>query len=277
MGRSRKAPQGAFLLTCVSINVIMELTNINKHMNKYKQWYTNITERAKNRHLDSYTESHHIVPRSLGGGDEADNLVNLTAREHFVCHWLLVKMTTGQDHHKMLNALRMMRAENPNQQRYTTKITARVYESIKQEYSLMQRERILGEKNPMWGKTHTLESREKIRQKNLGNKLTPEQHARLVANTTGKKKPPITDEHRAKLSAAQSGKNNPRYGVEVLEDTRKKIGDKLRGRKQTEEEKLARSLANMGKKREKLLCPYCDQLVAVNGYARWHGVNCSRR
>ena len=138
----------------------------------------------------------------------------------------------------------------------------------------MQRERILGEKNPMWGKTHTLESREKIRQKNLGNKLTPEQHARLVANTTGKKKPPITDEHRAKLSAAQSGKNNPRYGAEVSDDTRKKIGDKLRGRKQTEEEKLARSLANMGKKREKRLCPHCDQLVAVNGYARWHGENC---
>ena len=54
----------------------------------------------------------------------------------------------------------------------------------------------------------------------------------------------------------------------------KKIGDKLRGRIQTEEEKLARSLANMGKKREKRLCPHCDQLVAVNGYARWHGENC---
>ena len=274
MGRSRKAPQGAFLLTFVSINVIMELTNINKHMNKYTQWYANITDRAKNRQLASYTESHHIVPRSLGGSDDADNLVDLTAREHFICHWLLVKMTTGQEHHKMLNALRMMRAENPNQQRYTTKITARVYENIKQEYSLMQRERIIGEKNPMWGKTHTPEAREKIRQKNLGNKLTVEQHARLVANTTGKKKPPITDEHRAKLSAAQSGKNNPRYGAEVSEDTRKKIGDKLRGRKQTEEEKLVRSLANMGKKREKRLCPHCEQLVAVNGYARWHGSNC---
>ncbi len=252
----------------------MELTNINKHMNKYTQWYANITEQAKNRHLDSYTESHHIVPRSLGGSDEADNLVNLTAREHFVCHWLLVKMTTGQEHHKMLNALRMMRAEKSGQQRYATKITARVYESIKQEYAILQRERILGEKNPMWGKTHTLEAREKIRQKNLGNTLTPEQHARLVANTTGKKKPPITEEHRAKLSAAQSGKNNPRYGAEVSDNTRKKIGDKLRGRKQTEEEKLVRSLANMGKKREKKLCPHCDQLVAVNGYARWHGANC---
>jgi hypothetical protein len=277
MGSFRKAPQGAFLLTFVSINVIMELTNINKHMNKYKQWYANITDRAKNRVLESYTESHHIVPRSLGGSDEADNLVNLTAREHFVCHWLLVKMTTGQDRYKMLNALRMMRAEKSGQQRYSTKITGRVYESIKQEYSMLQRERIIGEKNPMWGKTHTSDAREKIRQKNLGNKLTPEQYARLVANTTGKKKPPITDEHRAKLSAAQSGKNNPRYGAEVSEDTRKKIGNKLRGRKQTEEEKLARSLANMGKKREKRLCPHCNQLVAVNGYARWHGDHCGSR
>ena len=129
----------------------------------------------------------------------------------------------------------------------------------------------------MWGKTHTSAAREKIRQKNLGNKLTPEQHARLVANTTGKKKPPITNEHRAKLSAAQSGKNNPRYGAEVSDDTRKKIGDKLRGRKQTEEEKLARSLANMGKKREKRLCPHCNQLVAVNGYARWHGDHCQHK
>ena len=154
MGRSREAPQGAFLLTFVPINVIMELTNINKYMNKYKQWYANITERAKNRHLDSYTESHHIIPRSLGGGDEPDNLVNLTAREHFICHWLLVKMTTGQEHYKMLNALRMMRAEKQGQQRYTTKITARVYESIKQEYAELQSKQFTGTGNGMFGKHH---------------------------------------------------------------------------------------------------------------------------
>ena len=92
-------------------------------MNKYKQWYSNITDRAKNRNLNSYTESHHIQPRSLGGTDESINLVALTAREHFICHWLLVKMTTGKDRHKMLNALRMMRAEKSGQERYNTKIT----------------------------------------------------------------------------------------------------------------------------------------------------------
>ena len=273
MGR-QKAPQGSFLLTFVPINVIMELTNINKHMNKYKQWYANITERAKNRHLDSYIESHHIVPRSLGGGDEADNLVDLTAREHFVCHWLLVKMTAGQEHHKMLNALRMMRAEKQGQQRYNTKITARVYENIKQEYAKLQSESLKGKGNGFYGKTHTPEAREKIRQKNLGNKLTPEQHARLVANTTGKKKPPITDEHRAKLSAAQSGKNNPRYGVEVSEKTRAKISEKAKGRKQSAETVQKKADAIRGLKREKLLCPNCNQQVAVNGYARWHGARC---
>lgn len=274
MGSYRKAPKGAFLLTFWQINVIMELTNINKNMNKYEQWYSNITERAKNRILETYTESHHIVPRSLGGSDEVDNLVNLTAREHFICHWLLVKMAVGQDRHKMINALRMMRAENSNQDRYDTKITARVYARIKEEYAQLQSERIRGKNNPMWGKSHTPEARDKIRQKNLGNKLTTEQHAKLVANTKGKKKPPITEEHRAKLSAAQSGKNNPRYGVEVSEETRKKIGDKIRGRKQSEEEKLRRGLANRGKVKPKKLCPHCDQMVAVNGYARWHGDQC---
>ena len=246
-------------------------------MNKYTKWYSNITDKAKNRKLDCYTESHHIKPRSMGGPDTTDNLVDLTPREHFICHWLLVKMTTGKDHHKMLNALRMMRAENSNQERYTTKITARVYESIKQEYSELQSKKFTGKGNGFYGKTHTLEAREKIRQKNLGNKLTPEQHDKLVANTKGKKKPPITEEHRAKLSAAQSGKNNPRYGVTVSEETRAKIGAKAKGRKQSEETKQKKADAIRGLKREKLLCPHCDQLVAVNGYVRWHGANCKHQ
>ena len=242
-------------------------------MNKYKQWYTNITDRAKHRQLDGYTESHHIVPRSLGGNDDPTNLVNLTAREHFICHWLLVKITVGESRSKMIYALRMLRAENHGQQRYHTKITSRVYESIKQEYSEIASKNGMGEKNSMWGKTHTTEAKEKIRQKNLGNKLTPEQHARLVANTTGKKKPPVTKEHKAKLSSNHKSKQ-PNFNGSLSEETRKKIGDKLRGRKQTEEEKLVRSLANMGKKREKKLCPHCNQHIAVNGYARFHGARC---
>ena len=246
-------------------------------MNKYNTWYQNITERAKNRHLNTYTESHHIIPRSLGGNDNPENIVNLTAREHFVCHWLLVKMTTGKDHHKMLNALRMMRAENPRQQRYETKITARVYESIKKEYAELQSKKLKGSGNGFYGKNHTPEAKEKIRQKNLGNKLTPEQHARLIANTKGKKKPPITEEHRAKLSAAKKGEKNNMFGKTHSEETRAKQRAMALGRKQSEETIKKKADAVRGSKREKRLCPYCNQLVAVNGYARWHGDQCRHR
>jgi hypothetical protein len=261
-------------LTIAPKYAIIEVTNINKHMNKYKQWYANITERAKNRILETYTESHHVVPRSLGGSDEADNLVNLTAREHFACHWLLVKMTTGQEHHKMLNALRMMRAEKQGQHRYNTKITARVYESIKQEYAKLQSETLKGKGNGFYGKKHTPEAREKIRQKNLGNKLTPEQHARLVANTTGKRKPPLSDEHKAKLSILREGEGNGMWGKTHSEETKAKQRAKAVGRKQSAETVQKKADAVRGSKREKRLCPHCEQLVAVNGYARWHGANC---
>lgn len=39
-----------------------------------------------------YFERHHVVPRSAGGGDTAGNIVCLTAREHFLAHWLLYRI-----------------------------------------------------------------------------------------------------------------------------------------------------------------------------------------
>ena len=38
-----------------------------------------------------YSEIHHIIPRSFGGSDNQANLVRLTAREHFIVHFLLYK------------------------------------------------------------------------------------------------------------------------------------------------------------------------------------------
>lgn len=271
----KKATSVAFLLTYYSKYAIVELTNINNSMSKYKKWYDSITDNAKQRKLSCYTESHHIQPRSLGGDDTPDNLVNLTPQEHFICHWLLVKLTTGQDHHKMLNALRMMRAENPNQQRYDTKITARVYAKIKEEYAELQSKRFTGKGNGMYGKQHTQEAKDKIRAKNLGKKLSAEQIENLKKAITGKKKPPLTNEHKEKLKTNHKSKKT-NFDGSLSEETRKKIGDRIRGRKQTEEEKRRRGIANLGKTKPKKLCPHCDRLVAVNGYARWHGSNCKK-
>ena len=61
----------------------------------HQKTYDRLIEKARARGLtrkDCYVESHHVVPRAEGGGDEPGNLVNLTAREHYVAHLLLAKI-----------------------------------------------------------------------------------------------------------------------------------------------------------------------------------------
>lgn len=87
-------------------------------MSKYQLWYDQIIWRAKNRQLNCYSEWHHILPRSLGGGDEDKNLVELTYREHFLAHWLLTKIhTEGRGRRAMVYALMCMGTVHPSSQR----------------------------------------------------------------------------------------------------------------------------------------------------------------
>tara|TARA_R110000868_G_scaffold399212_1_gene672885 strand:- start:761 stop:1393 length:633 start_codon:yes stop_codon:yes gene_type:complete len=76
--------------------------------NKYRLWHNNIIAKAKNRTLDCYKEKHHILPRSLGGSNDKSNLVELTAREHFIVHMLLCKFTVGEARRSMLYAFKAM-------------------------------------------------------------------------------------------------------------------------------------------------------------------------
>lgn len=80
----------------------------------YQKIYDQLMQKRKQYPLykggDVYCEKHHIKPRSLGGGNECDNLINLTAREHYIAHCLLVKIAEQLNDHNMYN--RMIRAWN---------------------------------------------------------------------------------------------------------------------------------------------------------------------
>lgn len=55
-----------------------------------KRVYDALVGRTQERvSVSGYAEVHHIVPRAHGGTDDPSNLVQLTAREHFIAHWLL--------------------------------------------------------------------------------------------------------------------------------------------------------------------------------------------
>lgn len=117
--------------------------------NKYSKWYIAIISRAKSRKkLTGYTEKHHIIPRCLGGNNRQHNIAILTSREHFICHILLAKCTSGDTRTKMVKAAMCMRRSPTNQKRY---VNSRLYSEIKRQYSKIQSEKVTGKNNPGYG------------------------------------------------------------------------------------------------------------------------------
>ena len=74
----------------------------------YKWHYDRLMQTRKNRILEAgiYYEKHHIVPKSLGGSNSKENLVSLTAREHFLAHWLLYRIHRNKEMALAFNAMR---------------------------------------------------------------------------------------------------------------------------------------------------------------------------
>lgn len=96
--------------------------------NKYTKWYNSIIAHARLRPATSdYVEKHHIIPTCLGGTNKKENIIPLSPREHFICHLLLTKMTTGQARYKMGFALSMLsNVKNIGEGRYV--VTGNTYE-----------------------------------------------------------------------------------------------------------------------------------------------------
>lgn len=96
----------------------------------YKLVYNCLIERAKNRSLKCYTEKHHIIPRCIGGCNNKDNIVKLTAREHYVAHLLLLKIYPNN--YSLVHAAMMMCVNSKNQKRKTTN---RIYGWLREKYA----------------------------------------------------------------------------------------------------------------------------------------------
>lgn len=67
--------------------------------------YNRIIETRRDLVREGYMETHHIIPKCYGGSDDRDNLVKLTAREHFVAHWLLWRANRDRKSASMFNAM----------------------------------------------------------------------------------------------------------------------------------------------------------------------------
>lgn len=118
--------------------------------NKYAKWYMSIITQAKHdvNNKIGYCENHHIIPKCIGGTNESSNIVKLSAREHFICHLLLTKMTNNP---RLGIALSRMMSDLRNEKpRYLPK-SSKIYSYAKEQASIAMR----GKNNPMYGKTIT--------------------------------------------------------------------------------------------------------------------------
>jgi hypothetical protein len=105
-------------------------------------------------------DSHHIIPKCMGGSNSTSNKVLLTPREHFIAHLLLSKSVESQYVKKMYCAL--VRFMGKNSDRSRIKINSKIYQSIIENNRLHS----MGKNNSFYGKTHTEETKKLISIKN---------------------------------------------------------------------------------------------------------------
>lgn len=251
---------------------------------KYTRWYWAIIQKRRVDEDCTDSEVHHIIPRSLGGSDDPNNLVRLKYHDHAWCHWLLTKMTTGADLAKMRYAFNMMAVGGEHMGRVLDYRIVRAYEKNRIELIKIHSEFMRGRE--AWNK---------------GKKLEGEELERLREKLKNRKKPSLETIEAAnkKRSEKMSGKKQSK---EASEKKRQAMLGFKRG-PMSEEEKLKRSLANKGKKKSKEFsdacasrmrenfkennpnknpelkktCPHCSGLFGPSNYSRWHGDNCKKK
>lgn len=137
----------------------------------YIKIHNTIIDRAKLRATTEYTEIHHIIPRSMGGTDDASNLVNLTPEEHYIVHQLLVKIYP--DNKDLVFAANMMCVNRSSNKLYgwlRRKMSQRMKEHNPNAGGDSRRKFNKKHGSPNKGFTHSEESKKLFAEKKLGNK-----------------------------------------------------------------------------------------------------------
>lgn len=228
----------------------------------YKKIYDNLIESANiNPKEDRYKELHHIIPLCMGGSDENDNKVFLTARQHYLAHWLLYKIYRTSS---LVHAWHSMSRIGKGQEE--RKINSHLFEYCKKERSKLLSIQYSGEGNNFYNKKHSPESLQLMSEKLKGRKASKETKQLMSLQRKGVKK---TEEHKKKIG---------RKGLVSLKNII--TGESIRILKEELDSYdqsiwinpyTYKCLTN----KEKLKCDICGKVGKNNStFKRWHFNNC---
>lgn len=214
------------------------------------KYYSIIRNRRRNPLPENeYGENHHIFPRSLYPqyANKKENIIRLTAAEHFRCHYYLVKMyeeSGDKDaYDKMLRAIACMaRLITPDiiAEEDVYKLSL-LYEEIRAKYSEARRGKPLSEETKrklsesLKGRSVSEETKRKMSEAKIGRGNTGK-HWHLSEETKkkmseAKKGRPLSEETKRKIAEARKGKPSSRKGCHLSEETKQKISDTNKGRR----------------------------------------------
>ena len=166
-------------------------------------------------------ERHHLIPKHSGGTD-ADGIVYLTKEEHAEIHWRLWCKHQHLGDAAAVNFImerKVIDTSGENNsfygKKHTPKTLKKMSEIKKKYYKDNPDKKPIGKKNGMYGKTHTEENKEKFRQRALTS-----QNNLLY----------YTDENGDRVRRSFKGKNNPRFGAKLTDETKANISKALKGK-----------------------------------------------
>lgn len=178
---------------------------VNAAIARVPQSYT----RKEAKEILTYTERHHIIPKSMGGSDDSSNLVWLTAEDHLTVHLLLPKMVSKEkDIRKMtMAAVRMANPQSKTQKRILGDDLIPEIAEIRKEAALLHskymQEKHKGKNNPFYGKKHSVDTKEKQRLASANRVITDQMRANY---STGRRKFYEDNPEKKPL-----GRMNPRF------------------------------------------------------------------
>ena len=202
----------------------------------YKKVYSLIIEKAKNRKLEDedYFESHHIIPKCLGGSNEKENLVKLLFREHYLCHWLLHRIYPNSK--GLSYAFWIM----SNRNKGLIRVSSRAYEESRESYiknfSQFQKERYqkmtkkereelsnkISQTRLNWSEEEKKKNREQASKTLKGKTISEEQKDKWRETYFNKTEEEILERNK-KNSLGQTGKV-------LSEETKRKIAETSKGK-----------------------------------------------
>lgn len=182
---------------------------------KYTKWYYALCANANKRQpctkryglhkreIPTGHETHHILPRCLGGSDEPENLVYLTYREHYIAHHLLTKMNPS---YKLKLAFWYIVCGHKD-----LKINAKTYETLRADVIDFLRNREVSEESIQKMKANLPD------RKGANNAFYERAHSEETkANLSEKAKVRYQDKE-----------SHPRYKAELTEETKQEIRNSL--------------------------------------------------